>query len=85
MYEAREPPKAQILVIKMKEGAEYECSEESVLQILKNMCFKYKNCNDWRKLLMEWRDTVAATAMLSRKLHEIRHNDKACTYYVNII
>lgn len=71
-YERGEFPTARKLQEELREKLGFNGSKTSVLRILKRLGFKYRRCNDGRKLLLERSDIVCARTRFLRKMHEER-------------
>jgi len=73
-YDKGEFPTSAKILATLREKINYRGSKSSVKIILKKLNFKYKQCNDGRKFLMEWSDIVAARVKFLRKMNELRTN-----------
>lgn len=61
----------------------FKGSKTSLLRILRNMGFRYRKCNDGRKLLMERSDIVAARDVFLRIMHDVRQEGKSTIFYLD--
>ncbi|PSN54703.1 hypothetical protein C0J52_04890 [Blattella germanica] len=83
MISIKEFPTAFKLVSKLKDAIQFEGSKWSMLRILKKMGFKYRKCNDGRKLLMERTDIVAARTHFLKTMHKVRQEGNLKVFYLD--
>lgn len=73
-YDRGEFPSAERVQSELKDKIEYSGSVWSVRRLLRRLGFRYKNCNDGRKFLLERGDIVAARARFLRKMHALKQD-----------
>ncbi|KAE9543577.1 hypothetical protein AGLY_002377 [Aphis glycines] len=71
-YDRGEYPTANLILNDLKQKINYSGCLRSVRNLLKNLKFSYKKCNDGRKFLMERNDIVALRCKFLREICTLR-------------
>lgn len=83
-YDNHKFPTSSKILAAMREKTNYPGSKSSIKVLLKNLDFKYKNCNDGHKFLMERNDIVASRVKFLRKMNAFRcNNDSRPVVYLD--